>query len=157
MQTHKIKVINNNPMAFTDRYDGIQYRFNPCAGDPKKGVTLELEAATHIFGVDFPADAATCASEDFRERIWDSLLRRWGWSVPDQRQRVEDRDDAGKMADNRQKFDNIEFRPVIFQITEVITGGEDNLEEPREQRAVAKSSGSKFKPRVEDKAEEEVA
>lgn len=156
MQTHKIKVINNNTMPFTDRYDGIPYRFNPCAGDPKKGVTLELNAATHIFGVDFPPDAAACADPDFRERIWDVLLRRWGWSVPDQRQRIEDRDDVAKMAANREKFDNIEFRPVIFQITEVITGGDDALEEPREQKQVAKAGGSKFKPRVDDK-EEEVA
>jgi hypothetical protein len=42
----EIKVINNNAQPLRGRYDGKDYLFAP-----GKAVTLDLEAATHIFGL----------------------------------------------------------------------------------------------------------
>lgn len=143
MQRHQVKVINNNDFAITDYYDGIAYHFKP---NEPKGINLPLDAASHIFGVDFPADADACKSEGLRENVWEYVIRRWGWNSHD----------AAKLAISKKLFNKFEFKPVIFTITEVITGGDsEDPPAPRESKIPGKNS--KFKPRVEESAAEDEA
>lgn len=145
---HQIKVINNNPFEIVDYFDGIAYRFSP-----KKGVNLSLEAARHIFGVDFPEDAESCKEEGFRAEILLNLQRRWGWNSTKEE----------SVQDARRKFAKIEFLPVMLKMVELVAQV-DEPEEPREQKAAHKKSS--FKPRADEpvqdtepkiESEEEVA
>jgi hypothetical protein len=146
MQTHQIKVINNNNFPVTDFCDGLAYHFNPA--NPK-GINLSVDAARHIFGVDFPADLAGCEDEALREEVWHHLQKRWGWNSHD----------AAKLAENYKKFKKLEFKPVVFTITEVISGGEN--EDPAPPRAkTTDQRRAAFKPRADEEGastEEEVA
>lgn len=134
--THQIKVFNGNPFEIVDYFDGCAYRFAA-----KESANVDLEAAKHIFGVDFPADSEQCKEESFRTTVFQHLQKRWGWNST----KVENIQDA------RRKFAKIEFTPVIFKQVELVADAGE-LEEPREQKTAFKKAA--FKPRADEPVEE---
>ncbi len=138
----EIKVLNKNGVLLCDMFDGIAYKF-----EPDMPVKLPLAAANNIFGVQFPDDAATCQSDEFRAQIWEHLQRRWGWNTYDE----------VKYKIAKKMFTNLIMTPVVLQLVEK-EAVEVDLAEPRPERALAKSG--KFKPRADEAgepSEEEVA
>lgn len=117
---HQIKVINGNKEALSDRYDGLLYHF--VSGD--KGTNVPLDAAEHIFGVEFPVDAKVCASDDFRERIWAHLQRRWGFNSVPTRKEMEKGGD-GKLSVGKKIFSKLIFVPVEMKMMEVVAQNDD--------------------------------
>jgi len=108
---HQIKVINGSKTDFMDRFDGLAYKF-PAEG---AGTNLPLEAACHIFGVDFPMDAAICESEDFRAEIFRNLSRRWGWNIHEK----------NKLAVGAAVFKKFSFVPVELKTVELAVKNQD--------------------------------
>lgn len=108
---HQIKVINGTKTDFMDRFDGLAYKF-PAEG---KGTNLPLEAAEHIFGVQFPMDAEVCESEEFRNEIFRNLSRRWGWNIHEK----------NKLAVGIALFKKLSFVPVELKTVELAVKNED--------------------------------
>lgn len=141
--THQIKVTNKNAATITDFFDGIAYHF-----EPNKPMNVDLAAATHIFGIDFPPDAEACSSEDIRSSVFYHLQKRWGWNST--------KPEEIKAA--AEKFANITFTPIVLKTVEIVSRADQEVAEPRAERAEKK--GGKFKPRADEAEsadEEEVA
>ncbi len=113
---HLIKVTNHNDFTISEMYDGIPYVF---AKD--KPINVPLEAMAHIFGAEFPADQETLDSEEFKDQVFKFVSKRFGWNVHQIFDNATNRwrMSGNVMAENREKFDNIEFLPVIFKMVEV--------------------------------------
>lgn len=103
-----VKVTNNNPELYEDRFDGILYRFAP-----DKTVTIPYEAATHIFGVDFAPGPSGHLDPQLRDKAYNHLKKRWGWNRPAIGQEYEKLEKR-----TRTKFDKIEFSVVHMQMVE---------------------------------------
>lgn len=124
---HQIKVINSNKETFSDRFDGLLYTFSP----GEKGTNVPLDAAEHIFGVEFPASASACAGEEFRAHIWKHLQTRWGFNSSPTRKEMEKGDPVGNKISVGQKiFKNFSFVPVEMKTIEIVSTN-DELPLPR--------------------------
>jgi hypothetical protein len=134
--THLIKVTNKNDYEIVDYFDGIPYVF---ATD--KPVNVPIEAMRHIFGMEYPADEDVLKSHSFREEAFHAVSKRWGWNAHDLK----------TTAENRKKFNNILFTPIVLQQVELVAKTPE-IAEPREQKPLP-AKGGKFKPRA-DEAEE---
>jgi hypothetical protein len=141
--THQIKVTNHNEFEITDYFEGFAYCF-------KKGeaITVPLDAMQHIFGVDFPADQAVFKTRAWRDVLFNSVSKRWGWNSHD----------AEKIKTYRNYCDSIAFLPVITQTVEIVAD-KASMPEPREQKSVTKAKPGKYapQPEPEETSEEEVA
>lgn len=138
--THHIKVINKNKAEITDYFDGIAYTF-----PSQVPVNIPLDAATHIFGSEFPEDAKICASDEFRSKVFHFLQKRWGWNSSDPK----------KAAMAELSFRNISFIPVLMKTVEIVAGEDQGLAEPREEKSKTTKS-AKFKPRLDGEGEGDV-
>lgn len=136
--THLIKVTNHNNFTIKEYCEGEAYIFRK--GD---SVNVPIEAMKHIFGVDFPADDASCKTPEFLDRVFAGCARRFGWNS-----HKED-----ELAANRKKLDKIEFKPIVMNMVEMVATNEE-LAPPREQKPVT-TAKNKFKPLETE--EEEVA
>lgn len=137
---HQIKVTNDNSFEIVDYFDGIAYRL-----EPGKSINIPEEAAFHIFGCEFPGDADFCASDEFREKIFRFLQKRWGWNSIDE----------AKVAKSKEIFSKISFVPVVMKTVEIVSRDPAALAEPRQEKRPGRPP--KFKPRVDDgEADEEV-
>lgn len=144
--SHLIKVTNHNDFEVIDYFEGFAYRFLP--GEP---VNVPLDAMYHIFGVEFPEDVALMKTREWRDALFTSVSRRWGWNSHD----------AEKMTKFRHNCDRFGFLPVVTQMVEIVADKE-SMPEPREQKAPAKSPVKlgKYAPKAdepEETSEEEVA
>jgi len=137
---HQIKVINQNKEAFSDRSDGMLYTF-PTG---EKGVNIPLDAAEHIFGVEFPMNAEECAKEDFRAQIFNHLQRRWGWNATPTRKEMERGDSSARLEVGRKTFAKLSFVPVEMKMVEMVVknddlplphGADEDIEVPDEEVA----------------------
>lgn len=118
---HQIKIINGSKETIADRFDGLLYTFAP----GEKGVNMPLEAAKHIFGVDFPMDATQCADEDFRAQIFTHLQRRWGWNSPASKEDREKGKAHDKMGVGQRIFSKLSFVPVEMKTVELAVKNHD--------------------------------
>ncbi len=94
-----LKVLNKNPVPFTDYYDGIPFSF-----EPKKPINIPPDAALHIFG--YPGGEIT---DELRTHMQRHTTRRWGINTPT---------DLAEKRDEK-VFRNFDLKPVFFQVTEV--------------------------------------
>lgn len=133
--THQIKVTNKNDFEIIDYFDGIAFNFQP-----NKPINVPYEAACHIFGVDFPADAEMCQTSEFRNKVFHSLQKRWGWNSVDEK----------KVEKSKKLFSNLFFVPIVFTLVESTAKAEDEIPEPRAPK-------SKGKMRPQEESGEEVA
>lgn len=118
---HQIKVINQNKEAVSDRHDGMLYTFST----GEKGINIPLDAAEHIFGVEFPMNKDACASEEFRTQIWNHLQKRWGWNATPTRKEMEKGDASARLMVGRKFFDKISFVPAEMKMIEVVANNDD--------------------------------
>lgn len=139
--THLIKVTNKNSFDITDYHDGLCYQF--VSNEP---INVPLEAMRHIFGVDFPADEDVLKSTAFRNEVFTTVARRWGWNSHD----------AEKIKSSRKQLDLIVFLPVVTKMVEMVAD-KSTMPVPRDQKPVNEARG-KFKKRVDatdDESQEE--
>lgn len=141
-----IKVTNHNDFEITDYFEGLAYIF--AAGMP---VNVPLEVMKHIFGIDFPADEAVMKTRAFRDQLFNSVSRRWGWNSHD----------AEKLKKFRNQCDSISFQPIMTKMVEIVAD-KSELADPREQKPAAKAplKLGKYAPKSdepEETSEEEVA
>lgn len=142
--THQIKVTNHNDFEIVDYFEGFAYRFTP-----KEPVNVPLDAMYHIFGVEFPADEAIFKTRAWRDALFNSVSKRWGWNSHD----------AEKIKTYRNYCDSIAFLPVVTKMVEMVAD-KAPMPEPREQKPIAKAKPGKYAPKVdepEETSEEEVA
>lgn len=142
--THLIKVTNRGDIEIIEYFHGDAYKFLP-----DRPVNVPLEAMRHIFGVDFPADEEMLNSASFRDQVFASVSRRWGWGSHDKKLE----------AVNRKKLNDLKFTPVIMKMVELIAQ-EETLDEPREEKKSNRPGKYKAAPAAEsavDPDEEEVA
>src|ERR1700678_489162 len=101
-----IRLTNNLPFTFTDRYDGV-----PITVAPGKSENFSPEVAAHFFGYD-PDPAAQMRH----------VAKRQGWNTPDF---VKVNDETGKNK-AEEYFDKLEIKPIAFKLVPV----EDDPREP---------------------------
>lgn len=123
---HQVKVINRNKEAISDRFDGLLYTFPP----GEKGVNMPLDAAEHIFGVEFPMNAEECASEAFREQVWKHVQKRWGFNSTPTRKELDAGNGTAKLSVGAKIFKNLAFIPVEMRTVEIVANN-DELPLPR--------------------------
>ena len=77
--TNMIKVTNGNDFTIIDHFEGLAYIFAP-----GKAVNVPIEVMHHIFGIEFPADEALMKTPAFRDQLFNSVAKRWGWNSHDE-------------------------------------------------------------------------
>ena len=93
-----VRLTNNLPFAFTDRYDGV-----PFTVAPGKSENLPVEVAAHFFGYHPDVEPETM----FRH-----IAKRQGWNTPDF---VKDRPDHDKTL-AREYFDKLKIEAVAYKL-----------------------------------------
>ena len=97
----RIRIVNHNDKPLTDRCDNVEYMFPP--GIPRD---IPLDAARHVFG--YHADAT-------EDEIKAHCCKRFGWNTPEHVA-------TGK---DIELFDNLDIRPVSYQLVEVSESGQN--------------------------------
>jgi hypothetical protein len=120
-----VRLTNNLPFAFTDRYDGV-----PFTVAPGKSENFPTEVAAHFFGYD-PNPAAQMRH----------VAKRQGWNTPDF---VKLNEESGKNK-AQEYFDKLKIEQVVYKLVPV----EDGLD-PREpipaDPEVPQEAASNLKP-----------
>jgi hypothetical protein len=102
-----VRLTNNLPFAFTDRYDGV-----PFTVAPGKSENFPVEVAAHFFGYD-PDPAAQMRH----------VAKRQGWNTPDF---VKVNEETGKNK-AEEYFDKLDIKQIAYKLVPV----EDGID-PRE-------------------------
>lgn len=95
-----VKVTNNLPFAFTDRYDGVPFEIAPGKSD-----NLPAEVAAHFFGPNF---------DDLRAMA-QHIAKRQGWNTPEY---VKVNEDTGKNK-AQELFEKLKIERVSYKLTPV--------------------------------------
>jgi hypothetical protein len=99
LRIHYVRIINNLPIAFTDRFDGVPIKILPGASE-----NLPLDMASHMFGYFYGVDDETM----FRH-----TCRRQGWNTP----KHLDVQESGKTL-AQDLWDKLDIKPVIYKMVE---------------------------------------
>jgi hypothetical protein len=94
-----VRLTNNLPFAFTDRYDGVPFTVAPGKSD-----NLPVEVAAHFFGYD-PDPAAQMRH----------VAKRQGWNTPD----FVKVDDATGKNKAQAYFDMLEIKQIAYKLVPV--------------------------------------
>lgn len=94
-----VRLTNNLPFAFTDRYDGV-----PFTVAPGKSENFPVEVAAHFFGYD-PDPAAQMRH----------VAKRQGWNTPDF---VKVNEETGKNK-AQEYFDKLDIKPIAYKLVPV--------------------------------------
>ncbi len=97
-----VRLTNNLPFAFTDRYDGV-----PFTVAPGKSKNFPTEVAAHFFGYD-PDPAAQMRH----------VAKRQGWNTPDF---VKINEETGKNK-AQDYFDALDIKPIAYKLVPVEDG-----------------------------------
>lgn len=90
-----VRVTNANDFVIEDRFDGVPYRF-----EPKKPLSIPLDAAFHIFGW-FPGAKP--------EEVARHIQKRLGWNTPE----------MVHSSAHLRYYQNIKIEPIVYRLVEV--------------------------------------
>lgn len=136
MNVTHARITNLNDFTIEDRHDGVPYKF-----EPKKTITVPLEAAALFFGMPVDQDGSVTFTVDHGH-----LARRWGWNVLERRDEKELTSVAMErlVRQTAQKCANIKVEPVVYVLHEV--AAVDGTLPPPRAGAVGESEDHPLQP-----------